>query len=77
MPRPRQAPQRPHQRDLDCEQTKLTNPNGRALSADGLIVKGACPCEAQVSGEVRLLGADIGGPLACNQARLTNPNGWR
>jgi hypothetical protein len=59
---------------LDGEQATLTNPNGEALTADGLTVDGDVFLHsAQVTGELRLLGAKIGGQLVCKQATFTNP----
>jgi hypothetical protein len=61
---------------LNCEQAMFANPNGTALSADGMVVAGDLfLSSAQVSGEVRLLGARIGGQLACEQATFSNSNG--
>ena len=61
---------------LDCEGATLSNPGGRALTADGMTVDGGlCLNGAEVAGEVWLPGARIGGQLACNGATLSNPGG--
>ncbi|GGO25438.1 hypothetical protein [Micromonospora parathelypteridis] len=55
----------------------LTNPDGNALSADGLIVdRGMLCCDGfTATGEVGLPGAHIGGQLDFTGAILTNPDG--
>jgi hypothetical protein len=54
----------------------LTNPDGRALNADGLTVDQDILCREgfTATGEVRLVGAHIGGNLEFNGATLTNPD---
>ncbi|PZM91621.1 MAG: hypothetical protein DIU79_12650, partial [Actinobacteria bacterium] len=55
----------------------LTNPDGTALTADGLTVNGNLVCRDgfTAEGEVRLPGAHITGQLSFNGATLTNPDG--
>ena len=61
---------------LDCEGATLSNPGGRALTADGLTVDGGLfLSSAEVTGEVSLLGARVGGQLDCEGATLSNPGG--
>ena len=61
---------------LDCEGATLSNPDGDALSADGLTVDGNLLLTgATVTGEVRLPGARIGGQMVCGEATLSNPGG--
>jgi hypothetical protein len=61
---------------LDLDGATLTNPGGRALSADGLIVDQGMLCGEGFSaqGKVSLPGAQIGGHLNLNRASLINPN---
>lgn len=68
--------------DLDCTGGTFTNPpqrdvagSGVALSADGINVSGAVFISDGfiAKGEVRLLGAQIGGLLYCNGGTFTNP----
>jgi hypothetical protein len=61
---------------------QLTNEKGRALNADRLWVDAGMFCQVEESGqvftatgEVRLLGAHIGGQLVFNGAQLTNEKG--
>jgi hypothetical protein len=63
--------------NLECTGARLENPNGNALSADGMTVEGGVFLDEgfHATGEVRLLGARIGGNLECTGARLENPNG--
>ena len=67
--------------DLFCSGAKLHNPDGNILSADGLQVQGgvflsvAGAHQFESDGEVRLLGASIGGDLSCNGAKLQNSSG--
>jgi hypothetical protein len=62
--------------DLDCVGTKITDADGRALSADRAKVTGTLFLRgAEVTGEVRLVGARIGGNLDCVGAKITNADG--
>jgi hypothetical protein len=63
--------------NLECTGARLENPNGNALSADGMTVEGDVFLRQgfHATGEVRLLGAHIKGQLICTGARLENPNG--
>jgi hypothetical protein len=55
----------------------FSNPDGYALNADGLVVDASMFLrKAQSTGEVRLLGAHIGGQLACAEASFSNPDGY-
>jgi hypothetical protein len=62
---------------LSCTGARLENPNGNALSADGMTVEGDVFLRQgfHATGAVRLLGARIRGVLSCRGARLENPNG--
>jgi hypothetical protein len=62
---------------LDCTGGHFANPNGSALSADGLTVDGGMFCREGFSatGEVRLPGAHIGLQLDCTDGHFSNPNG--
>jgi hypothetical protein len=61
---------------LDCSTGNFSNPNAKALSADGVEVAGfVFLCEGfQATGEVRLLGATIGRDLNCSKGNFSNPN---
>jgi hypothetical protein len=67
--------------DLDCSEGNFTNPpqvgidsSGTAFAADGIDVRGYVFFRKSTSsGEVRLLGAQIGGDLDCNAGTFTNP----
>ena len=63
--------------ELNCTKGKFSNPNGRALYADGLTVGQDMYCNEgfEASGEVRLLGAHIGGQLSCREGQFSNPDG--
>jgi uncharacterized protein YjbI with pentapeptide repeats len=63
--------------DLVLSGARLENPNGNALSADGMTVEGGVFLDEgfHATGAVRLLGARIQGQLSCRGARLENPNG--
>jgi hypothetical protein len=62
---------------LNCGGATFANPNGWALSADGLAVDGGLFLRGtQAAGEVGLPGAHIGGQLDCGGATFANPNGW-
>jgi hypothetical protein len=63
--------------NLECTGARLENPNGDALSADGMTVEESVFLDEgfHATGEVWLLGARIGGSLSCCGARLENPNG--
>jgi hypothetical protein len=65
------------QGELHCRGARLENPNGDALSADGMTVEGDVFLDDgfHATGTVRLLGARIRGQLSCRGARLENPNG--
>ena len=62
---------------LSCRGARLENPNGDALSADGMTVEGDVFLNQgfHATGAVWLLGAHIRGSLSCRGARLENPNG--
>jgi hypothetical protein len=62
---------------LDLDGASLSNPGGRALSADRLTVELGMSCRGgfTADGEVSLAGARIGGVLALNGARLANAGG--
>jgi len=62
---------------LSCRGARLENPNGDALSADGMTVEGDVFLDEgfHATGAVRLLRARIQGVLGCRGARLENPNG--
>jgi hypothetical protein len=61
---------------LDCTEAVFTNPDGRALAADGLVVDADMVLgKAHCTGEVRLPGAHIRGQLDCTEASLRTPNG--
>jgi hypothetical protein len=63
--------------DLVCTGARLENPNGDALSTDGMAVEGDVFLDQgfHAIGEVRLLGTHIKGQLNCTGARFDNPNG--
>jgi uncharacterized protein YjbI with pentapeptide repeats len=63
--------------DLVLSGARLENPNGNALSADGMTVEGSVFLDEgfHATGAVRLLGARIQGVLSCTGARLENPSG--
>jgi hypothetical protein len=56
---------------------QLSNPEGKALNADGAQIDGGMICheEFRAEGEIRLLGAHIAGQLVLNGAQLSNPEG--
>jgi hypothetical protein len=66
---------------LSCTGARLENPNGNALSADGITVEGSVFLDRgfdrgfHATGAVRLVRARIQGQLSCRGARLENPNG--
>jgi hypothetical protein len=66
---------------LSFEGARLSNPSGPALTADGLRVDRGMFCQAvdgqpfEAIGELRMLGAQIGGQLSFQGARLSNPSG--
>ena len=71
--------------NLSCVGGKFYNPKGYALSADELTVKGSvflsareekgkAPIPFSADGEVRLLGANIGGNLDCVGGKFRNPS---
>jgi hypothetical protein len=68
--------------NIECDRGTIENParpgiprSGRALVADGAIVNGAVFLRNQFSavGEVRLVGAQIGGNFDCTNATFKNP----
>jgi hypothetical protein len=67
--------------DLDCSDGTFKNPprndspqSGIALSADGIDVKGSALLRKFIAeGEVRLVGAKIGGNLECSSGTFKNP----
>ena len=72
--------------DLSCAGGRFHNPKGNALSADRVTVKGGVFLSSVFSaegkahlfsakGEVRLLGANVGGNLSCDGGRFHNPKG--
>ena len=70
--------------NLSCGGGKFMNPaqeelagSGTALSASGATIKGDVSLSDGFSaeGEVRLVGAQIGGDLDCDAGKLTNPTG--
>ncbi len=62
--------------NLECTGARLENPNGNALSADGMTVEGGVFLDEgfHATGEVRLPRTRILGELRCRGARLENPN---
>jgi len=65
--------------NLDLDGTALTNPDGRALHAERLIVDQDMYCGKgfTATGEIGLGGAHIGGQLSLVRATLTNPDPGR
>ena len=69
---------------LACNQATLTNPkrtftnpDARAFTADRLVVDGSLfLSSAQVTGEVRLAGANVGGQLVCEGTSFMSPRAW-
>ena len=72
--------------NLSCKGGRFYNPKGRALIADGVTVKGGVFLSSGLSaegkvrlfsaeGEVRLLGANVGGHLSCEGGEFHNPKG--
>ena len=67
--------------NLELNGASFANPDGHALSADGADITGGVFMQAaaehrfEAKGEVRLLGATIGGQLVLNGASLANPDG--
>jgi len=63
--------------NLDCQNAQLTNPEGKALNADGAKINGSVFLRDgfKANGEVNFLIATIGKGLDCSGAQLTNPNG--
>ena len=63
--------------NLDCTKGAFENPNGQAITADGIKVGGCAYMtnDFQAQGEVRLLGATIGGGLDCTGGKFENPKG--
>ncbi len=71
--------------DLDCSRNpkkktkggEFINPMGKAINADRLNVKGCVFLSKgfKAEGEVRLLGAEIGGNLECDNSEFINPKG--
>jgi hypothetical protein len=62
---------------LDCTGGHFSNPDGAALTADGLAVDRDMFCREgfAATGEVNLLGAHIGGQLNCTGGHFSNPDG--
>jgi hypothetical protein len=62
---------------LDCTGGQFSNPDGYALTADGLTVEADMYCRDgfAATGEVSLLGAHIGGQLNCTGGQFTNSGG--
>ena len=62
---------------LDCSGGRVENPEGIALAADGMSIRGdAAFCEGfYATGIVQLLGARIGGSLNCSGGQFENPMG--
>ncbi len=63
--------------NLDCNDGRFENPDGKSLHADGVTVKSDLNLNGgfHATGEVRLLGAKIGGDLDCNGGRFENADG--
>jgi len=63
--------------DLDCSGGLFEANNGRALSADRLVVEGEVCLRSgfRANGEVRLLGGQLRGNLDCAQSMFHNPRG--
>ena len=65
--------------NLNCAGGKFHNLGGKALNADGLTTKGNVNFNVNLNngffaeGEVRLLGANIGGDLECTDGKFHNP----
>ena len=70
--------------NLECGGGEFHNPKGNALNANGLTTKGGVLLRAGFSlcagfsadGEVRLLGANIGGNLDCGGGNFHNPSDY-
>jgi uncharacterized protein YjbI with pentapeptide repeats len=61
---------------VELSEVRLSNPESRALNAERMSAGGVFLIGTQVEGEVRLLGANIGGQLNCSGGtRLINPKG--
>lgn len=60
--------------NLDCENGKFRNKDGKALSADGATVRGGVFLRNgfEAEGEVRFLGAEICGNLSCVDGKFRN-----
>jgi uncharacterized protein YjbI with pentapeptide repeats len=55
----------------------LSNLGGEALNADGMSARGVILHGTHIKGEMRLLGANLGGQLACREGtKLINPGGY-
>jgi hypothetical protein len=63
--------------DASCEGIYLTGSRIKALNGDRVMTKGSIHFQNsfQASGEVRLVGAQIGGNLVCNGGRFENAGG--
>ncbi len=63
--------------NLDCEKASLKNPEGAALDAAGLNVRGDVFLRNGFSaiGTVKLIGAEIGGSFQCDNGKFKNPDG--
>jgi hypothetical protein len=64
--------------NLDCSGATFENPDGPALSADGIKVNGNLFLndEFTAKGQVRLLNATVDGDLNCSDSTLDDPNGY-
>ena len=63
--------------NLECNDGSFENPDGNALSADGLETTGSVFLSDgfTAKGVVRLLGAKLGGDLVCSSGSFENPDG--
>jgi hypothetical protein len=61
---------------LNCTDAVFGGSDGRALSAEGMVVNTDIVLrKVQCIGEVQLFGARIGGQLNCTEAVFSNPDG--
>lgn len=60
--------------NLECDNSKFSNPKGYTLNASGIFVKGSVFLRNgfEASGEVRLLVAQIDGNLDCDKGKFSN-----
>jgi hypothetical protein len=63
--------------EVDCTNSQFSDPNGKALNADGIkVARGVRLGNGfKAEGEVRLLGAEIGGEVDCENGQFINPEG--